>query len=197
MERGELTEREKELRSELRKIETALAKPSQATIDKELPRLRRLFWAIAVGLATALVASLLSLHHLLSAEAAVCRDPYALAAIAGFGGSAVSALLSVNSRYAAGLEFSDGTSYPSQERKERFNARLAPGFIFRPLLGALTGALLVVALRAGIFGATKSPSLPELLVWSVLGGLFAKALLEKLKDVFANLVGRGAKAGDG
>ena len=188
-ERSELEKRKQTLGKELSDVEAELLKPSQKTICCESKWLLIWFWIIVGTLCVTLVASLLALLFLPETYAEHCGHIYALAALAGIAGSSVSALVSVNARYAAGLEFKDGTRYPDQEKKERFNSRLVAGFLTRPLLGGATGPLIILALRAKIFGDVDLSNPEIVLLWSALGGLFAKTLLDKLKDVFANLIG--------
>ena len=109
---------------------------------------------------------------------------------AGMLGSSVSAMLSALQRKANGWEFRDGTSYPDDASKERFNERMTYFFLARPYLGASVGLLVFVGVASGILIKVGSPSdLYKLTFLSLLAGLFAKTLLEKLKNVFDNLFG--------
>ena len=181
-------ERKQELQKELAQIDARRLTPSNDIVTKEKPGLRKRYLRVVVTLCIALVASLLALLYVAEHYSEQTGVIYAMALLAGVAGSSVSALVSVNRRYAGGLEFSNGSRYPDQEKKERFNCRLVVGFLTRPLLGAATGPLVALGLSAGIFKETAS-ELPAVVFWSALGGLFAKTLIDKLKDLFANLIG--------
>lgn len=182
-------ERKQELQKELAQIDARRLKPSDDIVTKEKPGLRKRYLRVVVTLCVALAASLLALLYVADHCSGQTGVIYVMALLAGVAGSSVSALVSVNRRYAGGLEFSNGTRYPDQDKKERFNCRLVVGFLTRPLLGAATGPLVALGLSAGIFKDADPNKLAVVVFWSSLGGLFAKTLIDKLKDLFANLIG--------
>jgi hypothetical protein len=111
--------------------------------------------------------------------------------VAGTFGSSVSAMLSALQRRAEGWEFSDGTPYPDDAVKQRFSERMFPFFLARPWLGAAVGFLVFVGGLSNYIGKFENPpELYKLTFLAIMGGLFAKTLIEKLKDVFDNLVGK-------
>lgn len=187
--RRALKERKELLRRELNEIDAKLAYPDQAIVDRETNHLRKLFWITEVVLCGTLVSSLAALLYLPWLYSCLLDETYFIATLAGITGSSISALVSANARYAAGYEFSDGTPYPDQSKKERFNSRLVAGFVTRPLLGAVCGPLVILALAAGLFGSFDLTNHLNVALWSGMGGLLAKTLLDKLKDVFANILG--------
>jgi hypothetical protein len=119
-------------------------------------------------------------------------------------GSAISALVSVADRFGTGVEYESGTKYPPPEvlepgkpdQRSMFVKRMIPWFFVRPLLGATAGLLTYLGVIGGYFVAVANPEdvdvrLYSVIFFSLLGGLFAKTLLEKLKDTFDHLVGAG------
>ena len=125
-----------------------------------------------------------------------------LAVVGGALGSAVSALLSACQRIADGWSFSDGTKLPEDEPKDKFVARMIPFFLIRPFLGAATGLFMYVGVVGGFLILTtgdldSADFSPEGVTFlAILGGLFAKTFLERLRDVFDSLFGK-AKREDG
>jgi hypothetical protein len=60
--------------------------------------------------------------------------------------------MSLNDRVADGWEFDDGSRQPDPAvDKERFNLRLANGFIARPFLGLASGPLVLACIKLGRF----------------------------------------------
>jgi hypothetical protein len=107
-------------------------------------------------------------------------------------GSAVAAVLSAADRVATGWELSDGTPRPKGAKGEKFNARLLPLFIIRPFLGAAMGFVVFAGVKSEWLIKTeqgKEFPLYRFLFLAILSGLFAKTLLDKLKDLFKALVG--------
>jgi hypothetical protein len=117
-----------------------------------------------------------------------------LCIVGGTIGSSLAALRSVLDRMAAGWEFSDGTTYPDEEKKERFNLRMRFYFMFRPLFGTALGYLIYLVLLGGLPEVSNPFSqIPPGLqpaFWSFLAGLFAKTLLDWLLDVFKAAFGK-------
>jgi len=119
-----------------------------------------------------------------------------LGACGGLLGSCIAAGISAAQRYSDGVETRDGRQYPGAERKPRFNDAMVPFFYLRPFLGAGMGVLAYAGLIAGLLfttGSTGSASAvrPESVLFAaVVAGLFAKTLIEKLKDSFDQIVGK-------
>ena len=128
-------------------------------------------------------------------SAGVVTSTVLLCIFAGTLGSSVMALRSIIERIAHGWELSDATKLPEIEPKDKFVAKMVPGFVARPLLGAAVGYLIYLAVVGG-FWIVISPSGEVefrplgLAFLALLGGLFAKTLLEKLKGVFDNIFGK-------
>lgn len=110
--------------------------------------------------------------------------------VAAVNGSTVSAFLSALNRRANGWEFSDGQKYPVGSKPDRFSMRMSIFFLMRPLLGILAGFIIYfgfsIISHAQVSGAEESHTL---IFWSLIAGLFAKSLIQKLKDLFDNLIG--------
>jgi len=110
----------------------------------------------------------------------------------GILGSSTSALISALQRRANGLEFQNGIKYPSEQPKDKFSMRISIFFILRPLLGVI-GSIIVFYGFESIFNFEKAEIKPDdskLILLSLLAGLFAKSLIEKLKNVFDNIIGK-------
>ncbi|MFD2562660.1 hypothetical protein [Aquimarina rubra] len=109
----------------------------------------------------------------------------------GILGSSISALVSALQRKANGWEFKNGLKYPNESPKDKFSIRISSFFMVRPLLGILSGFVINYGFQATRSFKLHSEGLDEasLIFWSILAGLFAKSLIEKLKDLFKNLVG--------
>ena len=115
---------------------------------------------------------------------------------AGILGSTSSALISALQRKANGWETEDGEKYPTDNKKEttdnkkeRFSQRMATFFLYRPILGIIGGLLIYFGMQAKIFGDKGVENQPEVIFWALLAGLFVKSLLERLKNLFDNLIG--------
>jgi hypothetical protein len=123
--------------------------------------------------------------------------------IAGILGCASSALLSALERKAEGWEFDDGSQHPKKEednsanknsskaKREMFSKRMSTFFFYRPMLGIVAASLIFFG-----FGNFEDSSLgfdqheSKIIFLSLLAGLFAKSLLEKMKGIFDNLIGK-------
>jgi hypothetical protein len=122
-----------------------------------------------------------------------------LCILAGTVSSGISALLSVTSRIANGWEFSTGDKYPHEIPKDKFGVRMIPAFLVRPFLGTAMGFFVYVGIGSGFLIATNNSgennfSVEGLVFLSLLGGLFAKTLLERMKDIFKAIFGGSDKA---
>jgi hypothetical protein len=108
--------------------------------------------------------------------------------LAGFLGSSTAALRSCLDRHAQGIEDKDGHQWPDpRSKKERFNRRMAVWFWYRPVLGAVVGFMVYLAGASGVF--SRAHSAPGLAFFALIGGLFAKSLLDLFLDKFKTLFG--------
>ncbi|MGA2020859.1 MAG: hypothetical protein ABSH02_09740 [Candidatus Sulfotelmatobacter sp.] len=154
--------------------------------------LERLFGIVTVSLLSMISVSLAGNVLLLSA---LHRRPpiehfdswlALLGMMAGFLGSSTAALRSALERHAQGVEDGNGNQWPDPKtKKERFNSAMAIWFLYRPVLGTVVGFLLYLAGQAGAFKAVSSEG--GLAFSGVVGGLFAKSLLDLLLDRFKEL----------
>jgi hypothetical protein len=117
----------------------------------------------------------------------------------GMLGSCVAASVSAAQRYADGIETRRGVKIPRDGPAERFNEAMVPFFYLRPFLGASMGIVAYAGLVAGLLFTTGSPDArneihqvnPEaVLFFGTLAGLFAKTLIERLKDTFDAFLGK-------
>ena len=114
-----------------------------------------------------------------------------ISAVAGFLGSSVAALLSINERVSYGWVFSSGSRIPdSAIVKERFNLRLIRGFIVRPFVGVVGGLFMLFGCLSGVLWEISIEETYKITFWSLLSGFFAKTLFDKLKEVFKNFIGK-------
>lgn len=123
-----------------------------------------------------------------------------LCIVAGTLGSTGMALVSVAERVAAGWEIYDGSKWPESNRKDRFSLRMLGQFAARPFLGSLVGFVTYVGVVGGYFLTVSAPAGASLrpagmAFFAVLAGLFAKTMLEQLKEIFKALVGARKTAG--
>src|SRR5262249_44034053 len=103
-------------------------------------------------------------------------------------GSTVSALRSALDRHADGYEDIDGNQWPDPlHPKPRFSKRMAPWFLYRPVLGAAAGLAVYLGLTGGVWKVTTDPS--QLAFYCLLGGLFSKSLFDLLLDKFKQFFG--------
>jgi hypothetical protein len=69
---------------------------------------------------------------------------------------------------------------------------MVPFFLGRPLLGLLVGMLVFAASQGKLLfrvDCQDEPSLYRMVFYSLLAGLFAKSLIERLKAVFDKIFG--------
>ncbi len=121
-----------------------------------------------------------------------------LALLAGALGAAVSGLVQTCDRYAAGLELTDGSTWPPNGKAvARFSERCVPFLVLRPVLGAVMGLIVYAGFIGGfLISTTKAPETfsPQGMVFiSVLSGLFAKSFLARVRVVFRAMLGEGEK----
>lgn len=153
----------------------------------EVNRLRWKSYVTVTALVAFIVASIGVAVYLLSLppRSATKLESILLGVVTGVLGSSVAALRSSVERLANGWETKDSTKYPEQWPKDKFGARLIPGFLARPFMGAGVGLLVYLGVISGLLIAAKGVggntlSSPGLAFLCFIGGLFAKTLLEKL-----------------
>lgn len=181
------------LEAEIKRLSALVHAPSEEELTQEQPDLQRLSLRVTYYLLTCLVVSIVSLALLVAYASRDVLTTIVIAGVAGFLGSSVAALLSINERVAYGWVFRSGNRTPAPgERKERFNARLTRGFVSRPFVGIVAGLLVLFGCVTGVLWKVQLEDTFKLTFWCLLGGLFAKTMFDKLKEVFKNLVGKGA-----
>lgn len=109
--------------------------------------------------------------------------------IAGILGSTSSALMSALQRKANGWETEDGITHPVDGKSDMFSQRMATFFLYRPVFGIIAGLLIFFGIEAEYFGNINSTEEAKVVFLSIISGLFIKSLIEKLKDLFDNLIG--------
>ncbi len=103
----------------------------------------------------------------------------------GLLGSATSALISILERYSFGYELSDGKKYPKSKNKARFNKRMNPFFLVRPILGISTSFLIFIAIKSGILNLTNS--IEGIILFCTIGSFFSKTLIERSRQTIKTL----------
>lgn len=167
--------------------------PTDKEKDEELPELRKWSLQVMVYLLICLTASSVALATILSYANIDLPITILLVCLSGFLGSSVSALLSINQRVAYGWEFDSGHRFPDPGvKKERFNSRHMRGLISRPFIGIVGALLVFTGCVSGVLWTLKLSDTFGIVFWSLLGGLFAKTLFEKLKDVFKGFIGKSS-----
>lgn len=171
--------------------------PDECLIPNEdQDSIENLFWKVIVSLLCMISASLagtaLLLRRPLAIPPELFRPP--LGIVAGFLGSSTAALRSALDRHANGIEDKDGHQWPDpKSKKERFNARMAVWFLYRPVLGAVVGLLVYLGVEGNILGIRSSDifgnriSDARFAFFALVGGLFAKSLLDLLMEKFKQL----------
>jgi hypothetical protein len=165
------------------------------------PELRRLK-QLAAGVLAYLVAwigSMLALVAVILAGDVDGEPDFTfLSFVGGALGSAISAAISAAQRVANGWELATGDKFPETGPPDKFVAKMAPFFLLRPFLGAATGFLVYVGVVGGFLVAASEPPRPGddlepygVLFLAILGGIFAKTFLERLRAAFDTLFGAG------
>jgi hypothetical protein len=157
---------------------------------------RRRAWEVLAGLSVVAAGCLAAIIALVPSGFS-SNDSQLLAILALLGGAlgaAISAIVLTCDRYSAGVELADGTTWPAREKPiPRFNERMVPFLVLRPVLGAVMGLLVYAGFVGGyLISTTKAPEAfsPQGLVFtSVLSGLFAKTFLARVRLVFKALLG--------
>jgi hypothetical protein len=174
-------------------VSTFTAAPRVSAAPTELVSLRKAAAATITWLLLALVGSGVFLVYALAGSLPV--GVAWLCILGGTLGSSTSALVSAGERLSHGWELFDGSKVPLEGKPDRFVARMIPLFLIRPFLGAVVGLLAYVGITGGYIIAVRdasaqSFSLEALAFISILFGLFAKTLLEKLRAMFDSLFGK-------
>lgn len=166
------------------------------TPEDERASIEKLFRIVTISLLCLISASLAGTTLLLSAlhfrppaDTFDWRLPI-LGIVAGCLGSSTAALRSALDRHANGIEDRDGNQWPDpNSKKERFNRGMGIWFLYRPVLGIVVGFLIYLAADAGLFGYSISPT--RLGFFTLVGGLFAKSLLDLLLEKFKQIFSLG------
>lgn len=155
--------------------------------EEEPELLKRFRLAVSILVTLILLASILiGFHKMINIQ------PFWICIAAGVNGSAISSLISVLQRKANGWEFKNGIKYPSDIPIDKFSMRVSTSLILRPLLGFVTGMIIFYGINSIFktddigFGGEES----RMIFWSLIAGLFAKSLIEKLQNIFDNLIGQ-------
>jgi hypothetical protein len=163
--------------------------------DPEIELLKRMAWAVLAWLGAVTVACGIGIAAVLRPEDEMSTQRLSLLSLlAGALGSAIAALASAADRISHGWELENGDKVPADGASDRFVRRTVPLFAIRPLLGAGTGVLAYTGLVGGLLFASSSggeqPRTESVLFFAILGGLFAKTLIERLRDTFDHFLGK-------
>jgi hypothetical protein len=156
--------------------------------ETERTRLEWLFRGTLIYLALVLGGALLY-----AADQVRAAKPrlFLLCVAAGIAGSATGALVSALDRHANGFEDKKGDTTPeSSEKKERFSERMFYWFVMRPWLGAVVATGVFWGLASGQWpeaGAAASFSTSRVALYGLVTGLFAKSLLDILRNIPKNV----------
>jgi hypothetical protein len=157
-------------------------KAMTGALEKHFRKVRTLLIILIVIAGSAAVLCM----HFLSAS-----WPVLICISTGLLGSSTTALISALNRRANGFEDSDGNQHPEPaQSKERFSEGMGYWLGARPVLGPVTGSLMYWGAVAGFFGSNLSKSSPEGLAFlGLLAGLFAKTLLDIMKNAMKGIFG--------
>lgn len=162
--------------------------------EAEKPRLVRLLY-IVVAVLGLTVALMLALTFYFMGDSSRLGLPLAMAA-AGTLGSAIAALVSCLNRQAGGFEDSKGGQIPAPQKgdkpRERFNERMFLWFLFRPLLGTVMSVVVYWGFVGKVFSEQSAATsldahVPRMIVYGFLAGVFAKSLLDILRELPKNI----------
>ncbi len=117
-------------------------------------------------------------------------DDYWICGAAGFLGSSIAAIRSALDRRANGFEFKNGIKYPRDEPKSKFSLSMANYFMLRPLLGLFAGIIIYFGIDRFMKSEPTQINIENTIFWSLLAGLFAKTLIDKLLDIFKSVFGK-------
>ena len=170
---------------------TAPLAKNHGTPAGEVARLQAAFRRLLLMLAAIGVAAGVGAGFALAWDTTASPRLLLLSALGGAVGGVLSAGVSAMDRYSNGLELLDGDKVPLDPPPParptgRFSIRMLPQFYFRPVLGAGMGMIAFAGLVAGVLFSTRTTSpatiVPEsVLFFSLVSGLFAKTLIERLK----------------
>jgi len=158
--------------------------------ETERPKLAWLFRTTLAYLALLIGGGLAFSIYLLRQEPP--HDLLLVALATGVIGSATAAFVSALDRHAHGLEDKAGVGTPDPDvSRERFSERMFYWFLGRPWLGAVVS----VAVFWGILGGDLTPdgasrtdlSGPNVAFYGLLAGLFAKSVLDILRNLPKNV----------
>ena len=192
----ELKEAHKEVDRVKAEIEKCKRKERQSLFAIERDDLNRSFHITVVILAAVSILGYAAIGLVIPKEV----DIHWICGIAGMMGSAISALISCLQRRANGFEFNDGTKYPTDKPEAKFSLRMSIFFRLRPLLGLFTGIVVCYGFEHlfqveseqanGVLNfASEKLTINKITFWSLLAGLFAKTLVERLRGLFKSLIG--------
>jgi small-conductance mechanosensitive channel len=156
--------------------------------DNQLPKLICWSWIVLGILSFIIIVVTLFLIFSKNLCLSTCISILWDSIAAGILGSTCAALLSALDRIAHGWEDKDGNKYPKDEPKDKFNMGMVTFFLFRPVFGILAGLLVYFGLQTKYIG-DGTLTIPNVIFWSLLCGLFVKTLIDKLKSLFESFVG--------
>jgi len=194
---SELKQKITDSESETKRLEAEMSDTAENCHAGEIEALKKeshsvnLFLTWAVCLSAACTAGLLVIDKIPMGELRNCLACLAASVL----GSSTSAFISALDRRAHGWEV-HGVKIPPGSG-ERFNEKMAPFFRKRPFLGLFTGILVFSAMHAHVFLRDEGCPVPDpggaalnrMVFYSLLAGLFAKSLIEKLKVLFDKVFG--------
>jgi hypothetical protein len=177
-----LKNRVEELERKIKCIQKEQDSPFETEYPKLVKKARttQRFLSVLILLSVAIV-----LSQLLSSRGIL--NTLLIVIFCGIAGSSISALTSSLERQANGWEFRNGLKYPENEPKDKFSERINPFFWYRPILGIVAAMLIYSMVEAGIIESGKN-TIYHKVFYSILAGLFAKTLWEKLREVFGSIV---------
>jgi hypothetical protein len=186
-----------ESRNDTKRNEEEMSDAAEKCYAGEIEKLKKeshsvnLFLTGAVCVSALCTAGLLVIDKIPMGELRNCLACLAASVL----GSSTSAFISALDRRAHGWEV-HGVKIPSGDG-ERFNEKMAPFFRKRPFLGLFTGILVFSAMHAHLLLKDECPTAADpavdvmnrMVFYSLLAGLFAKSLIEKLKVLFDKVFG--------
>jgi len=158
----------------------------QVLYKEEQPDLDERFFIVIFILAVFIVGSFTTIALGLKNEI----NLFWLCSAAGTLGSTIAALLSCLQRRSNGLEFKNGKKYPKDNPADKFSLRMSTFYILRPLLGLFAGLVVYFGIQYILKVELIQDEQNRYIFWSLMGGLFAKSLIAKLKDLFDALIGK-------
>jgi hypothetical protein len=173
--------------------------PEPSPSDDEVESLKRKAWLVLIWLGAVIVGCGIGLAAVLRGAAVSSQRLAVLSLLAGALGSGIAALASAADRIAHGWELENGQKIPAEGAPDRFVRRMIPLSTIRPLLGAGAGMVAYFGLVGGLLFTSRSgetqPRTESVLFFATLAGLFAKTLIDRLKDTFDHFLGQGSDPG--